>query len=491
MSTSRKLLSGVGWGGVSLVVVASCQVVFLAVLARLLTPADFGLVAMGNICLRFLSYFSQLGVTPALVQKRELRDDDVAAALSVSLGISVLAALLAAAAAPWAAQFFSMPALAGVILVLALGFPLQSLGSVSTGLLRRSMRFRALGIIDAVAYVLGYGVVGIGLAWAGHGVWALVGAALSQTFVSAALSFSAVRHPLTLRHSASARRHFLSYGGRYSLTGFCEFLSGNLDALAVGKVLGDTSAGLYNRTMTLANLPVQQPATVITRALFPVLSAAGADRQRQAIGLQLSLLSVGGYAFAAAATLSAAAVPVVHTLLGSQWVAVIPVLQVFALSVGPRFVTHVVGVSLDALGELRSKLMVQFGCLWLMLLAVVLALPHGLVAMAAAVLIVEVIRMILLLAVAVRALRISASQCWLTAVPLLLVAAMTAGAVAGVLHLMPEGPHWISLLLATIAAGLAIVTTGALCRRWLARLDGIGWVVLKLPRLARLLPQHG
>ena len=88
MSTSRKLLSGIGWGGSSMVVVAGCQVVFLAVMARLLTPADFGLVAMGNICLRFLSYFAQLGVTPALIQKPELQADDIAAALSVSLGIS-------------------------------------------------------------------------------------------------------------------------------------------------------------------------------------------------------------------------------------------------------------------------------------------------------------------------------------------------------------------------------------------------------------------
>lgn len=491
MSTSRKLLSGIGWGGSSMVVVAASQVVFLAVLARLLTPADFGLVAMGNICLRFLSYFSQIGVTPALVQKRELRDDDIAAALSVSLGVSLLCAALAAASAPWAAQFFAMPALTGVLVVLALGFPLQSLGAVATGLLRRNMRFRALGIIDAVAYVLGYGVVGIGLAWAGHGVWALVGAALSQTFLTAALSFSAVRHPLALRHSAAARRHFFGYGGRYSLIGFCEFLSGNLDALAVGKMLGDTSAGLYNRTMTLANLPVQQPATVITRVLFPVLSAAGSDRQRQAVGLQLSVLTVGGYAFAVAVALSAAAVPVVHTLLGPQWVSVIPVLQVFALSVGPRFVTHVVGVSLDALGELRAKLAIQFGCLCLMLVAVVLALPHGLVAMAAAVVAVEVIRMSLLLAVAIRVLRVSASQCWLTVLPMLLVSVLTAGSVIGALHLVPVSAHWISLLAAIFAAALAIITTCVVCRRWLARIDGIGWVVLKVPRLAQLLPQRG
>lgn len=489
MSVSRKLLSGVGWGGISMVAVAGCQIVFLAVLARLLSPADFGLVAMGNICLRFLSYFAQLGVTPALVQKPELRDDDIAAALFVSIAISTLGAVAAAVAAPLAADFFAMPALTGVVLLLALAFPLQGFGAVSTGLLRRNMRFRALGIIDTVAYVVGYGVVGIGMAWAGHGVWSLVGAALAQTFLAATLAFAVARHSLRLRHTAAARQHFFGYGSRYSLTGFCEFLSGNVDALAVGKVLGDVSAGLYNRTMTLANLPVQQPATVISRALFPVLSAAGGDRSRQAIGLQLSILFVGGYAFAASAALSAAAAPTVNTLLGPAWSAVIPLMQVFALSVGPRFVTHVVGVSLDALGELRVKLYVQFGCLWLMVLAVVLALPHGLVAMAAAVVAVEFVRMTLLLGAAVRALGMNAMQCWLTLLPLALVALLTAGAVTGVLQLLPPGPPWLAVLASMFAAGVAIVATVVLYRRGLARLDGIGWILAKMPRLARLFPR--
>lgn len=489
MTNLGKLRAGVGWGGLSMVIVAGCQIAFLAVLARLLSPADFGLVAMANISLRFLSYFAQLGVAPALVQKPKLGEDDIAAALAVSLGISGLCAVAAVVGAPFAARFFAMPALAGVIVLLAIAFPLQGLAAISTGLMRRAMRFRALGVIDAAAYVFGYGVVGIVMALAGQGVWALVGASLAQALIGAALSYVVVRHSLRLRHSARARHHFFGFGGRYSLIGFLEFLSGNVDALAVGKVLGDVSAGLYNRTMTLANLPVQQPANVITRALFPVLSAAGSDRQRQAIGLQLGILAVGGYAFAGAATLSAAAEPVVRVLLGGQWVAVIPVLQVFALSVGPRFVTHVVGVSLDAMGELRAKLYVTFVSLWLMVLAVVVALPHGLVAIAAAVLAVEVARMCLLLVVAARALRDAPTQWGFTLMPLLVVGPLTAAAVAAVLNLLPSGPPWLALLAAMFVAGVAVAASVVLCRRWLARLDGIGWIVLKMPRLALLFPR--
>lgn len=488
MSTSRKLLSGIGWGGSSMVVVAGCQVVFLAVMARLLTPADFGLVAMGNICLRFLSYFAQLGVTPALIQKPELQADDIAAALSVSLGISFFCGLMALAAAPFAGHFFDMPALSLVISLLSLTFPLQGLAAVSAGLLRRNMEFRALGLIDAVAYVVGYGMVGVGLAWAGYGVWSLVAGAVLQTLLVTTMSYACARHSLRLSHSAAARRHFLGFGGRYSFIGFCEFIAGSFDALAIGKVMGSVSAGIYNRATSVANLPVQQPAAVIARAIFPLLSAAGTDHRLRTIGLQLSILAVGGYAFVAAATVSMAASPLVHTLLGDRWVAVIPVLQIFALSVAPRFVTMVVGVSLDALGALRAKLYVQFGCVFLMALAVVLTLPHGMVAVAAAVLVVELVRVTLLLWVVTRAMRGARPQWLPTLLPLGVLGLVTAGAVAGVLKLIPQSPPWLGLLAAMGAALLAVVLTALLCRRWLVQLDSVGWMILKVPRLGRLLP---
>src|SRR5262249_9758670 len=153
----------------------------------------------------------------------------------------------------------------------------------------------------------------------------LVGAALAQTLLTAGLSYACTRHPLALRHSLSARRHFVAFGGRYSVIGFFEFLAGSIDVLAVGKALGEVSAGYYNRARTIANLPVQQPATVMNRALFPVLSSISTEREKMAIGLQLGLLCVGSYALAAGMALSAAADPVVALLLGPKWAAVVPI----------------------------------------------------------------------------------------------------------------------------------------------------------------------
>jgi O-antigen/teichoic acid export membrane protein len=382
----------VKWGAVSTLTTAVLQLGLMALMARLLAPADFGLVATANVALRFLSYFAQLGIAPALIQKPSLEEGDVAAAMSVSLSISTMFASAALVLAPVAQWFFEMPMLGWVMAALAPNFVVAGFGSVSLGLLRRQMRFRALALIEVASYVLGYAFIGVGSAWFGAGVWALVLATLSQTLVSVLLSYACVRHSLRLRHSRHQRHHFLSFGGKYAMVGFLEFLSSNFDAMLIGKLLGPAAAGLYNRASLLANLPVDKPTTVFTRALFPMLSSLGSDRDKQSLGAQVSIVAVGGYAFAVSAGIAVAAPDIVACLLGPRWGDAAPALTVLALGVGPAFVTHVIGVTFESLGKLGLKLRVQVATLLALFLSMVALGRYGLVGIAAAVVIAEVLR---------------------------------------------------------------------------------------------------
>lgn len=487
-SRLQKFGVGVGWGGLSVLCVAGFQILFLVVLARLLEPADFGIVAIANLMLRFLSYFAQLGVVPALVQKPVLTQRDIAAALVMSLAVSMASAALAVIAAPLAGSFFAMSALPAVVGVLAVSFVTTGFSAISTGILRREMRFKALSSIDALSYVFGYGVVGLGSAYMDLGVWALVAAALSQSAIAAVLLYATARHSLSIRHGNAERAHFLAFGGKYSLIGFCEFLSGSIDVLAIGKVLGEVKAGYYNRSMAIANLPVQQPATVMIRALFPVLSAAGIEREKQAIGLQLGLLSVGSYAFATGIALSAAASAVVGLLLGSKWLEVVPILQIYALSVGPRFMTYIAGTSLDAIGALNGKLAVQAAALAVTVVLVFFALPHGPMAVAGAVVVVEYARIAALLLLLSRLLRFRRGQWVRTLAPLLAGGVCSAVLVTASQQWAADGTAPLLLVVnAMLAAAVAWLAALALCRRWVAQLDGALWVAQRVPRLHSLL----
>lgn len=488
MSKLTQLASGVRWGGASTAVVAGFQLIFLAVISRLLEPADFGLVALANIALRFLSYFAQMGVGAAIVQKPEVDSTDVAAALSVSVGISLVCAGAALLLAPLAGVFFSMPNLAAVIQWLALAFVLSGFGAVSNGLLRRQMRFKRLAVNDAAAYLVGYGMVGIGMALAGADVWSLVAASLSQTAISVALGYHAVRHPLSFRCGRARRSHFLAYGGQYSLIGFLEFLGSNLDKILIGKMFGDAAAGLYNRALMVANLPVEQPVNVLSRALFPVLSSIGTDgRDKHAISLQISMIVVGSYAFAVAGGIAAAADDLVSVLLGAKWADSAPVLAVLALSVGPLFMSHVCGVTFDALGALGTKLRIQGAALAGLACALWLALPHGLVAVASAVLLIEALKMLAYLACATRALSIRPAAMARILVTVLAFGGAAAACVHAMGGLVQDFETPIFRLVLEIFAGTVGLLAGAIFGRWmLSGLPSVCWFANRFPRLSSL-----
>jgi len=486
-SSFNKTIQGIGWGGLSTGVNVMFQLVFMAVMARLLDPVHFGLIAIANVMLRFLTYFAQLGVGPALIQKPELTDGDVRAALSVSLGISAICTVIAIIAAPFIAGYFVMPMLEPVIQALSVNFLLGGLAAVSMSLLRRDMRFKHVAIIEIIAYVLGYGLVSITLAYLDFGVWALVGAVLSQSTFSASLAYLFSRHEFGWRHQKHQRAHFFSFGVRYSLIGFIEFLSGSLDSLIVGKFFGAAAAGIYGRASLLTNLPVQQPAYIITRALFPVISRLG--DQRQIASLQISALVLGSYAFAVSLGMIAAAPDVVRVLLGEKWIEAIPILQILALAVAPQYLSHLVGVTLDAMGQLKSKLRIQAGVLILQIVAFLLLLPQGVLGIAAAIVVAEWTRFTLMAWLIARLLQPPMREFGLILSIALLAGVVSFGLIWIAAHALPaEVSILLHLLLEIAAGGLALLGVSWLSRRALGRLAVMGELAQRLPYLGRFLP---
>ncbi len=486
-SSLSKTLHGIGWGGLSTVVNVLFQLVFMAVMARLLDPVHFGLIAIANVMLRFLMYFAQLGVGPALIQKPELTDGDIRAALSVSLGISALCTITAVIAAPFIADYFVMPMLAPVIQALSVSFLLGGLSVVSLSLLRREMRFKHIAIIESSAYVFGYGLVGITLAYLGFGVWALVGAALSQGALIGFLAYLFSGHEFGWRHNKHQRTHFFNFGARYSLIGFIEFLSGSLDSLIVGKFFGTAAAGIYGRASLLANLPVQQPANILSRALFPVISRLG--DQRQIASLQISVLVVGSYALAVSLGMIVAAPDIVRVLLGDKWLDAIPIVQVLALAVAPQYLSHLVGVTLDAMGALKPKLRIQASVLALQIAAFVLLLPYGVLGIAGAMVLAECTRFVLMTGLIYRLLKPSVREFRLIFSVVLLAGLGSFGLIWLAAHALPtEAPRWLHLLLEIFAGGVALVGASWISRKALGGLPVIGELAERLPHLGRFIP---
>ena len=355
-------LHGLKWSYTSTFVNAILQIGVTAVLARLLTPSAFGVVAMASVFLRFGQCFAQMGAGQAIVQRAELTKRDVHSAFTSSLIIGAVFGGLFAALAPLAALLF--PDTRGVVTVtrvLALTFVLGGPMAVTQALLRRRFAFRAIALTEIVSFVLGYALVGLLLAVLGFGAWSLVAASLVQSALAAVAYLVLCRKDIGFGLAGDSLRSIYSFGGRVSLIGFGEFIGSNLDTLWVGHFLGVRVTGLYSRATNLANLPLYYLTTSLSRVLMPAYSRIQNERARLKTVYVSTITVAAALAMPVSWGAAAAAHEVVGTLLGRQWGGAVPVLGVLALAVPFSLLTHFGAILCEATATLNTKIAITLG----------------------------------------------------------------------------------------------------------------------------------
>lgn len=326
-----KTLLAIRWIYVSIVLQAVLQLTILAVLSRLLSPHEFGVLGIALIFTNFVERVGFLGIGPSLVQRTSVTERHIAAAASISLFLGLAALGVMIAGAPLVARFFNEPSLVPVLQTLSLMFLLESLATVSDSLLQRELRFKALLLTSNVAYAVGTGIIGIGMAYAGFGVWALVWASIA-TRALRLIALSIVKPVrLTIVAPRAEARELLRSGVGFSLGRLLSFFALNGDNFIVGRVLGTAALGMYSRAYQLMVLPATYFGQVLEKALFPAMS------RKQQESAPLGKVFLWGIECAAIVGLATGvfmyvcAREIVLVLFGGQWLEVVPTLQILSL----------------------------------------------------------------------------------------------------------------------------------------------------------------
>jgi lipopolysaccharide exporter len=382
---TRSTLAGLQWAYLGTAVGAVLQFGMAAVMARLLSPTAFGLVALAGLFLRFVNYFARAGISQALIQKPSLTAEDLRAALTLSAGLASAFSLVVLILAPLAGQIANDPNVVPVLRLLALGMVIQGLGAPSLALLRRELRFKQLALIEVGSYVIGYMGVGLALALADFGVYALVAAMLTQGAVSAISAFISVRNPLKPTRATQSYRSILSFGARISVVGFFEFLQTSLDTLVVGRNVGSDALGLYNRSKLLAELPSYQLMTGLSHVLLPSFSAIQLERRRLLSAYRTAVGTAAAIVLPLNAGLAVAAPEVVRVVLGPQWDGSIAVMPWLLLASSITLLGRFAGVVAEAQAALNAKILIAIGSTAVLALLLVLADGRPLTAYGAAV----------------------------------------------------------------------------------------------------------
>jgi O-antigen/teichoic acid export membrane protein len=305
---------------------------YIMVLARLLVPQEFGLVAMVTAVTGFLRIFQDAGLSMATVQRQEITHAQVSNLFWVNVAVGGATTLLVAASAPVVAWFYREPRLVGITLVLSITFVLASSVVQHIALLNRQMRFRAIAVIDILSMLAGY-LIAIGMALSGCSYWALVGATVTQVAIKLVLTWSISRWRPRLPSSFTETWHLLSFGANITAGSLMYELSRGADSLLIGRFFGAAAVGLYSRGFLLVMRPLEQIIVPISAVLIPALSRTQEqhDRYRRTFLEVFEATALIGFLFAG--LLLPLSYPVTLAVLGPKWAGVAVISAGFTMAV--------------------------------------------------------------------------------------------------------------------------------------------------------------
>jgi len=422
-----RTLRGMVWAYGSYIGGRLLTLVATGILARLLTPKEFGLVALALIFITFFETLSDLGITQALVIAREEELEKAETAFVWTVGFGAGFALLTAALGPLAALFFDQPKLVSLLPVLGLRFLFRSLAATHYALAQKRIDFRsrtAAELADAVVR----GGVGIVLALEGFGAWSLVLGYLAGSIALCAVLWILVPWRPQFRPRRAHLPQMLRFGGTLTGVNIIAAIQSNTDYVFIGRFLGATDLGLYTLGFRLPELLILNLSVVAGKVLYPAFAAI--DRDQLATAVQLSLRYTLMFGLPAAAALAVLAHPLVLAIFGDKWdrsVAPMQLLTLYALGVTLGIP---VGTAYKAVGRVGVLLALIAPATCLLIALVAIFVNHGIVAVAACVAGVTLLFDVIGLAILTRQFQIVPRLFWNAAWPPLVATAGMAAALA-------------------------------------------------------------
>ncbi len=339
-------------------VLFALRMISTVVLARLLSPEDFGLITMVSVVVNFALMFKDAGLSMATVQKHEITHEQVSTLFWINVAICLVLALCVLAAAPVVSWFYGKPELTAVTAVLSISFVISGLTVQHQALQQRHMRFGEIACVQIVAQLLTL-LVTVIFAIFGWRYWSLVFGTLTQAFTSSVLTFLFCPWIPGLMKRGTGVREMLIFGGHLTAFSFVNYFARNTDNLLIGKYVGASELGLYSKAYQVVYLPLVNVRNPLNAIAFPVLSKIRTDPERfcryyRKLVFAMAFLSMPLMAFCIMFPYE-----LINLLFGERWLEMKTVFRLLAIAGFFQTVIGTRGMILLACG--RSDLYLKFG----------------------------------------------------------------------------------------------------------------------------------
>ncbi len=404
LTLKEKAVRSVGWLAFAKIVGQGFQLGVTIILARILSPNDYGLVGMAALMTGFLAYFNELGLGAAIIQKKELSDHELNSVFWFAILVSVFLYILTYAVSPFVEVFFKTAGLTLILRVLALDFIIAALKIVPLNTLSRAVDFRDISKSEVISFFVS-GICSVMLALMGFGVWALVFGTLIFDACYTLLILLAVPWRIRWVFKFGEVAGMLTYGAAITGSRLLYYLYTSADTLIVGKVLGAGPLGFYSMATRLSRLAIDKISAVVNQVSFPVFSAVQDDVR----SLSRSFLKVNRLIAMVTFPLMGGGILVakelVTVVLTSKWLPIVVSFQLLCLIGIPRSIHVVMAHVLNARG--RAKFTFKYSLIAAAVLptAFLVGVRYGITGVAAGWLAVEPILMVYMLTTVLKEIR--------------------------------------------------------------------------------------
>lgn len=351
-STQQQVVSGVFFTAIAKYANLVISLIVTAVLARLLSPDQFGVIAIAMVLIAFLNLIADIGLFPAVIQYKNLTRDGLGELFSLSCYLGLSLALLLFFGASMIANYYQQPVLQGIIKLLSISLFFTASSVVPNALFYRERMFKFIAVRSFLIQIV-LGVISIAAAFYGAGVYALLINPILYSILLFIVSYAHFPLPFKLKISLKALRPVLRYSTFQFLFNIVNYFSKNSDTLFIGRYLGVHVLGYYDKAYQLMSLPLQNITQVITPVIHPVLSVKK-DNKPQLIAATEQLIAVLALiGFPLSAFLYFSAADLIYLFFGPQWDKAVPVFQVLSLNVGIQLVLSSSGSIFQTTGDTK------------------------------------------------------------------------------------------------------------------------------------------
>ncbi len=327
----EKTLSGVKWSAIGRFSNQGIGFIIGVLLARILSPADYGVIGMIGIFMAIAQTFIDSGFSSALIRKKDCSDIDYSTAFYFNIAVGAICYTILFFAAPFIAGFFKTPILTDIVRVLAINLFLSSLTIVQSAKLTAAVDFRTQAKIG-VACTIFSGCIGIAMAYNGYGVWSLVYQSITSAIIRTILYWIATKWVPQRTFSMQSFKYLFGFGSKILSAGILHTIYSNLTTMVIGKFYTPNDLGFYSRGENLARFPSSNITSILQSVTYPILSKIQ-DDDNKLIGAYRKYIRITSMAiFFGMCLLAALAEPLIITVFTDKWINSVIYLQIFCFA---------------------------------------------------------------------------------------------------------------------------------------------------------------